>query len=290
VTGGLWAPERRAKRVTALVAVVAAVVVVTVLAATTLAGHRTVTRPAATEPARVAHHRPARTSPTAGTATAGAFRAVPPLTANVPDTPAQQSTDRQLAAGLAASGTIQAAEAATVPAPGYVGGWHPLPVVDSPDTWAVRFVRALLDIRFATQTRAGLGRWLAAEAAPELLPGVPPSVQDKLDYLSVFDSRAVGGGPSPIPPAPGWRRAAASGTTWRAADLLVQPDPAWARLVATGWQPVDERFAAEDVSGLLVVTTGGHRTDHHFSLELYVGSAHWHPGYGSVVVTAWKES
>lgn len=286
--GTLWAP-RRTRRVTALVAAVVAVVLVA-LAAATLAGHRAATHPAATTPTGVVHHRPARTGLTAPAATAGAFRAVPPLTATVPDTPVQQSTDRQLAAGLAASGTIQAAEAATVPAPGYVGGWHPLPVVDSPDTWAVRFVRALLDIRFATETRAGLGRWLAAEAAPELLPGVPPSVQDKLDYLSVFDSRAVGGGPSPVPSLSGWHRAAASGTTWRAADLLVQPDPAWARLVATGWQPVDERFAAEDVSGLLVVITGGHRTDHHFSLELYVGSAHWHPGYGTVVVTAWKES
>lgn len=288
MTGTLWAP-RRARRAAALIAATVAVILVA-LTATTLAGHRAATHPAATTPTGVVHHRPARTGPTAPAATAGAFLAVPPLTANVPDTPAQQSTDRQLASGLAASGTVQEAEAATVPAPGYVGGWRPLPVIDSPDAWAVRFVSALLDIRFATQTRAGLGRWLSAESAPELLPGVPPSVQDKLTYLSLFDSRAVGGGPSPVPSPDGWRRAASSGTVWHAADLLVQPDPAWARLVATGWQPVDERFAAEDVSGLLVVTAGGHRTDHHFSLELYVGSAHWHPGYGSVVVTAWKES
>jgi hypothetical protein len=54
--------------------------------------------------------------------------------------------------------------------------------------------------------------------------------------------------------------------------------------------PVDQRFAAWDVSGVLTATSGSSSLQRHFSMVVYVGSAHWHPGYGTVLVNNWKET
>ncbi len=72
-------------------------------------------------------------------------------------------------------------------------------------------------------------------------------------------------------------------------DLLVQPDPGWTQLTAAGWQPADARMAGVDVSGLLTVRQGRAVTVDHFTVEVFVGSARWHDGYGTESVTGWQE-
>jgi len=71
--------------------------------------------------------------------------------------------------------------------------------------------------------------------------------------------------------------------------LLIQPDPQWMEILAAGWQPTDERFGVEDVSGQLTVKRAGASFSLRFSLAVYTGSAHWHPGYGTVLVDNWTE-
>jgi hypothetical protein len=216
------------------------------------------------------------------------WTAVTPATAVPTDTPVQQQYDQALASGLASSSSVGAARVAPVPNPGFSSTWPALTPTDTPERWAQRFSEALLDIDFAHQPRSALGSWLAAEEAPELLPGVPAGVADKVLYLSLFDTTAVGGAATPIPDAGVWQSDARSGVRWYVSDVLVQPNPQFSQIVAAGWQPVDQRFAVEDVSGLLRVTSGGYETSKHFSMTVYVGSAHWHEGYGTVLVDNWQ--
>jgi hypothetical protein len=163
-------------------------------------------------------------------------------------------------------------------------------VSDSPELWVHQFVTRLLDINFQQQPRAALGAWLSAQEAPELLPGVPAAVQDKLLYLSLLDPAAVGGGATPIPDAGTWAANARAGISWEVSGLLVEPDRQWTQIVAAGWQPRDERFGVEDVSGQLTVKSSGHASfSRRFSMAVYTGSAHWHPGYGTVLVDNWME-
>jgi hypothetical protein len=233
---------------------------------------------------------PAAPQPTTPAASTDGWVASPPATVVPPATAVQQQEDQALATGLGSSASVSAAEAANVAGPATSEAWPALAVSSQPDVWTEQFVRSLLDIDFAHQSRAGLGGWLSAEEAPELLPGVPEAVQNKALYLSLFDIAAVGGGVSPVLSAAGWRAAAAAGVVWTVSDLLVQADPQWSQIVATGWQPADEHFSVEDVSGLLRTTRRGQSTAHHFSMAVYLGSAHWHAGYGTMLVNDWQES
>ncbi len=218
------------------------------------------------------------------------WTAVPPLTDVPTQTPVQQQYDAALASGLAASSSVQAAEVAQVPPPGFLPPWPALPVVNTPEQWVAQFTQELLDIDFTRQTRAGLGQWLSAEEAPELLTGVPASIADKVLYLSLFDTAAVGGASSPVPDASTWTAAARAGERWSVSDLVIQADPQFSQIVASGWEPIDQRFAVEDVTGLLTIHQGQSNTTNHFSMAVYVGSAHWHDGYGTVLVNNWKEN
>lgn len=233
-----------------------------------------------------------QTSTTAAAPSSGSrqWRPVPPVTDVPTQTAVQQEYDSALASGIGSSPSLDAARTAQTPPPGVSTGWPALPPATDPEQWTGEFTQQLLTIDFAHQSRTALGRWLTAEEAPELLPGVPASVADKVLYLSLFDPVSFGGGPSPIPSDAGWAANAAAGTTWSVTDLSVQPDPRFSRMVAAGWEPVDQRFAVEDVAGLLDVSQGGSRSSTRFSMVVYLGSAHWHPGYGTVLVDDWKES
>jgi hypothetical protein len=274
---------RRAGPVGAAVLVVMAVVVVGLLSLTGN-GSRVGARRAAVPPPATDHRHLPSLEPRAAS-----FTPVPPVTVVPAQTSVEQSYDQALAQGLGSSSTVQAAEAASVPAPGYSGGWGPVPVTYDPGAWTVAFVQQLLDINFARQSRAGFGAWLSAEEAPELLPGVPVGIQNKVLYLSLFDTVAVGGGSSPLPSAAAWAANAHDGVVWSVSGVAFQPDPAWSQIVADGWQPVDERFGVEDVTGVLTFTQAGKRVPQRFSMTVYTGSAHWHHGYGTVLVSSWKE-
>lgn len=164
-------------------------------------------------------------------------------------------------------------------------------MINTPDQWVESFTQQLLTINFSTQPRAGLGSWLSAEEAPERLPGVPLSAGSKVLYLSLLDPQAVGAGSSPIPGTTAWQANAAQGVSWKVADLQVQPAAQWSQLLASGWQPTDERFAAYQVKGLLNISQrGAPSAVRGFSMLVYVGSAQWHAGYGTVSVAGWKET
>lgn len=215
---------------------------------------------------------------------------VPPLTDVPAETPVQEQYDSALASGLSSSSSVEAAEAAQVPSPGFSAAWPGLPASNTPEEWVRHFSQELLDIDFAHQSRTGLGEWLSSEEAPELLAGVPAAIADKVLYLSLCEATAVGGTAGPIPDASTWQADAQTGQTWNVSNLVIQPDPQFSQIVASGWQPIDQRFAVEDVTGTITATQRGSSVAKSFSMAVYVGSAHWHEGYGTVLVNDWKET
>jgi hypothetical protein len=207
----------------------------------------------------------------------------------VPDTPVQEEYDQALSQGLGSLAGMSEAEALSVATPTFIGSWPRLPLQASPDRWAEVFAVGLLDVDYSHRSRSALAGWLQAQEAPELIPGVPPSAADKILYISLLDSGLFGGQPTPVPSPQQWAADAGSGVTQTASDLIVQVDPSWAQMTAAGWQPTDVRMAEEDVSGLLTVRQGRTATAHRFTLQLIVGSARWHDGYGTVAVAGWQE-
>jgi len=85
-------------------------------------------------------------------------------------------------------------------------------------------------------------------------------------------------------------KSTAGGVRWSVSGLQVTLDPQWQSMIDAGWQPRDLRATIEDVSGLLTVTRGKTATVRRFSLGLQLGSAHWHDGYGTVLLAGWKET
>ena len=202
---------------------------------------------------------------------------------------AQHRYDDEMAQALAVSDTVKGAVASATPEPAISSAWPQLPVSDDPDVWTRQFVQELLDVDFAAQAREGLGAWLSAEEAPEALPGVPETAQHKILYLSLFQPTLVGNDSTPIPSADAWASNAQAGVKWSVTDLVLQPDQRWAQLTRDGWHPTDPRLTVKDVSGALTVTQGSSIATHHFSLVVYVGSAHWHDGLGAMLVNGWRE-
>jgi hypothetical protein len=43
-----------------------------------------------------------------------------------------------------------------------------------------------------------------------------------------------------------------------------------------------------DLAGLLTVTSGSHKRVEHFTMSVSVGSARWHPGYGTISIDDWQ--
>lgn len=205
-------------------------------------------------------------------------------------TPVQEQYDQALSQGLGSLPGIATAATLAAPQPVVEGGWPTLAVATTPEQWASEFTSALLDVDYARQSRSALGEWLQAQEAPEVIPGIPDSVADKVLYISLLDPGLFGGQPSPVPTDAGWAASAAAGATQTVSGLLVQADPGWAQMVAAGWQPPDARMTELDVSGVLNLRSGPATSTQKFSVQLIVGSSRWHDGYGTVAVGGWKES
>lgn len=235
-------------------------------------------------------------SATSTEASAAAHRSQParlkwltPPTVPTAGTPLQEEGDQLFARGLSATPGLEALMALAVPSPAVSGGWPDLAAANSPEAWAIEFVPALLDIDFARQSRAALGRWAQAEEAPELLPGVPERAADKVLYVSLLAPAIAGEKDTAVPSATGWTALARAHASQSVSGLLVQVDPGWAQLVATGWQPPDPRMDVLDVSGLLSTRRGARVLARRFSCSVAVSSARWHAGYGTVAVGDWHE-
>jgi hypothetical protein len=284
-----WRPRRGRAWVGAAL-LVALLFVVTVAALRARASNRSVEPPVTVSPVRPAAP-PVPPLP-AATPTAGAMTWHTPVTAALAGTPIQQEYDQAFAQGLGTQTGMHTAQSLAVPAPAITGGWPALLPATTPERWAGEFVSGLLDVDYGRMSLSGLGAWVDAQEAPELLPGVPAAAADKMLYISLFDPGLFGGQPTPVASATQWLALRQAGARQSAGDLLVQTDPAWAQMVAAGWQPTDARTTELDVSGVLTIrsATSSSVVTHHFGLQVIVGSARWHDGYGTVATAGWEET
>jgi hypothetical protein len=63
---------------------------------------------------------------------------------------------------------------------------------------------------------------------------------------------------------------------------------AWSQALAAGWQPPDLRMTFLDVTGNLTITqTGQPPVVKPFSLQLGLGTAEYHNGYGAMSLDNW---
>ena len=132
----------------------------------------------------------------------------PAYATNVPSSP----IDEKLASAMGQSGSAMAAlEAMTPPAPAWTKAYPPVPasVTQSEQGYAAAFTKELLDRDYRTQSRSDLARWLQAEAAAEMLPGVPMAAAEHTLYGELMGPAAIGDQAGLVPTA-------TSGRLWRA--------------------------------------------------------------------------
>lgn len=223
---------------------------------------------------------------------ARSWHKVAPETTVPASSPVQQQYDAGFARGFASArnhAMMTVAEQLSLPAPRIADGWPQLAAANSPESWTASFVRGLLDIDFAREHRSDLGSWLVAESAPDLMPGIPTSFASRSLVVSVLDP-SITGQLSPVPSRAAWARAASSGLRWSVHELEIGVDPAWQQMIDAGWQPPDIRGVVEDVTGVLDVARGPSIARHRFSLVVQLGSAIWHEGYGTALVSNFTEA
>jgi hypothetical protein len=151
-----------------------------------------------------------------------------------------------------------------------------------PQAYATAFIDELLTITFAKQSRRPLLAWAVSETSPTTIPGTPIS-----DAAKVLDAYLTGSG-SPVPTATVWAANAVAGVTWSVSNVTMTSEPTWTQVLATGWQPPDPRMDFLDVTGNLTVTeTGQPPVVKPFSLQLGLGTAEYHNGYGAMTVYGW---
>ena len=197
----------------------------------------------------------------------------------------QQADNAKIAQAATGNSTAWAAiEAMALPAPTPSAQFPTIPHAtrQNPDSYATAFVAELLNIDFAKQTRPSLLSWAVSETSPETMPGTPASAAAKFLYADLASSG------SPVPSARAWTANAASSVTWSASGVTVSVAPAWSQALATGWQPPDLRMDFLDVTGNLTVTQPGRPPAvEPFSLQLGLGSAEYHEGYGAMSLNNW---
>jgi hypothetical protein len=213
-----------------------------------------------------------------------------PIYQNVPQTPALQAIETKLG-GLPPQAAA-AAEVVTPPSPAWSTAYPAVSanVVSDATGYAVAFAQKLLDRNYARESRGALLAWTQAEAAAELLPGIPDAVAPKGLYISLADPALADLTASPVPPARQWSDNAAAGVRQTAYSVVASPDAEWSQLVSEGFQSKDPLMTMYDVTGLLSTTTHSRTTKQHFTLILGLGSALHHKGFGAFSVAQWELS
>ena len=198
----------------------------------------------------------------------------------------QQADDAKLAAANDHPAQWAAVSALKLPAPAPSAHFPAISHANrqNPETYATAFVTELLNIDFTKQTRLALLAWAVSETSPDTMPGTPTSATAKVLYADLDPAG------SPLPTPAVWSANAASGVIWSTSDVTMTPVPIWTQVLATGWQPPDSRMNVLDVTGNLTVTqTGRPPAVEPFSLQLGLGTAEYHNGYGAMSVNNWTE-
>ena len=245
----------------------------------------TTTRAAVTTSTTTGHHSTA-TSPstTHNGVTTPSAGYHPAYAKNTPQSPA----DQKFAASESGQQTALA-EAVTPASPAWTHAYPAVPADDrhSEQGYTVAFLQELLDRRYSHQTRQELASWVSAETAEEMLPGIPRSAGDKVLFAELITPGAIHERPGAVPGAAQWAELTRGGVTQRAYGIFVHPDAQWQTLKSDGLTTPDPLLDTEDATGTLEVTRRGHTTQQHFSIQLIVGSALHHPGYGVAGIDQW---
>lgn len=240
-----------------------------------------------------AHTRPAATTSTTTTSaeadgvTTPNANYHPSYATSVPSS----TLDQSIASEVGASGSQAAAlEGLSLPAPAWTTAYPEVAAsaTSSEAGYAVAFLVELLDRNYSTQSRPDLGRWLAAESADEMFPGVPAEAGDHALYGELMDPAVLGDPVTAVPNAAEWAADAKAGGTQHVYDLFANPDPTWAEGESKGFTSPDPLMGVEDVTGVIRTTTGRKTRTQHFAAEVLLGSALHHPGYGSWGLGQWE--